>query len=89
MNRRSVNGSRFDAQRAFDRGLVGALVDEVLEGRLTHLDEMLLNPTSARLLPVNAEPATVSRSWQARTLRLTAAGPSADDAEARRSQVEQ
>ena len=48
-----------------------------------------LNPTSARLLPVNAEPATVSRSWQARTLRLTAAGPSADDAEARRSQVEQ
>jgi hypothetical protein len=48
-----------------------------------------IDPTSARLLPVNAEPATVSRSWQARTLRLTAAGPSADDAEARRSQVEQ
>jgi len=46
------------------------------------------NPTSARLLPVKAQPATVSRSWQARTVRLTAAGPSTDGPEARRSQVE-
>src|SRR5271166_1437242 len=32
-----------------------------------------LYPTSARWLPLKAQPATVSRSWQARTVRLTAA----------------
>jgi hypothetical protein len=35
-------------------------------------------PTSARMPPVKAQPAAVSRSWQARIVRPTAAGSSAD-----------
>jgi hypothetical protein len=33
-------------------------------------DPERVKPTSARLLPVKAQPASVSRSWQARTVRL-------------------
>jgi hypothetical protein len=51
-------------------------------------DPERVKPTSARLLPVKAQPASVSRSWQARTVRLTAAGPSADGTEAPRNQVD-
>jgi 3-hydroxyacyl-CoA dehydrogenase len=45
-------------------------------------------PASTGWRPVQAQSATVLGSRQSRTVRLTAADPSADSAEARRSQVE-
>jgi hypothetical protein len=47
-----------------------------------------IEPASTGWTPVQAQSATVLGSRQSRTVRLTAADPSADSAEARRSQVE-
>ncbi len=46
------------------------------------------NPTSTKWQPVQAQSATVSGFWQARIVRRTAAGPSAEGTEAPRSRVE-